>query len=547
MDHQTFFFYDLETSGLNPARDRIMQFAGQRTSLVFEPIGEPVNLLVKMSDDTLPSPNAIMVTGITPQATQADGISEAELASFLMHEVFTPGTIAVGYNNVHFDDEFIRYLFWRNFYDAYEWHWRDGRSRWDLLDVVRMVRALRPAGIEWPLDPDGKPTNRLELITKANGLEHQHAHDALSDVEATIQMAELLQSKQPQMFDYLFSVRDKRELVRLVDAKQRKPFVYTSGQYSSLFEKTTVALPLAANEQGKVLVYDLRYNLDELLAARQAGKTSDDACMADCTGAPTAADGTGTGAGVDAGVTEAGARAGAAEAGARAGVDVTAEAQWREQAQAHPAYFLNQEFPNGDPRPHFYPIFKTMMLNRCPAVAPLGVLEKEQGWARIHLSPEQIKHNLHSLRSHADYVDEVVGQWLATNQQERAPRDADAEGSLYNGFLSDQDARTCGLVRDATARQLVGLNPRFRDSRLKDLYLHYRARNFRQTLSESEAQAWEKYRTQRLNAQAPRFLQELEQIQKQLNTQPDDNKAFLVEELMLWYQSLGSADLEGQE
>lgn len=510
MDHQTFFFYDLETSGLNPARDRIMQFAGQRASLVFEPIGEPVNLLVKMCDDTLPSPNAIMVTGITPQATQADGISEAELASFLMHEVFTPGTIAVGYNNVHFDDEFIRYLFWRNFYDAYEWHWRDGRSRWDLLDVVRMVRALRPAGIEWPLDPDGKPTNRLELITKANGLEHQHAHDALSDVEATIQMAELLQSKQPQMFDYLFSVRDKRELARLVDAKQRKPFVYTSGQYSSLFEKTTVALPLAANEQGKVLVYDLRYNLGELLAARQAGKTSDDACMADCTGAEE-------------------------------------DVKWREQAQAHPAYFLNQEFPNGDPRPHFYPVFKTMMLNRCPAVAPLGVLEKEQGWARIHLTPEQIKHNLHSLRNHADYVDEVVGQWLATNQQERAPRNADAEGSLYNGFLSDQDARTCGLVRDATARQLVGLNPRFRDSRLSDLYLHYRARNFRQTLSESEAQAWEKYRTQRLNAQAPRFLQELEQIQKQLSTQPDDNKAFLVEELMLWYQSLGSADLEGQE
>ena len=86
-----------------------MQFAGQRTSLEFEPLGEPVNLLVKMSDDTLPSPSAIMVTGITPQATQADGISEAELAGFLAHEVFTAETIAVGYNNVHFDDEFLRY------------------------------------------------------------------------------------------------------------------------------------------------------------------------------------------------------------------------------------------------------------------------------------------------------------------------------------------------------------------------------------------------------------------------------------------------------
>ena len=149
------------------------------------PIGEPVNVLVKLASDTLPGPSAIMVTGITPQSTQ-EGMSEAEFCRFLDTEIFTPGTIVTGYNSVRFDDEFMRYLWWRNFYDPYEWQWRDQRSRWDLLDVVRMVRALRPDGIKWPVLPGGKAVNRLELITKMNGIEHTHAHDALSDVEALI-------------------------------------------------------------------------------------------------------------------------------------------------------------------------------------------------------------------------------------------------------------------------------------------------------------------------------------------------------------------------
>ena len=179
---KTFFFYDLETSGLEPRKDRIMQFAGQRTTMDLEPIGEPVNILVKMSSDALPSPSAIMVTKITPQDTLRDGMSEAEFCRYATENIFIPNTVALGYNTVRFDDEFIRATMWRNFYEPYEWEWKDGRSRWDMLDVVRLVRALRPEGINWPFTSDGKPTNRLELLTKLNGLSHEHAHDALSDV-----------------------------------------------------------------------------------------------------------------------------------------------------------------------------------------------------------------------------------------------------------------------------------------------------------------------------------------------------------------------------
>ena len=83
-------------------------------------------------------------------------------------EVIKPDTIFMGFNSVRFDDEFMRYLHYRNFYDPYEWHWQNGCSRWDLLDVIRMTRALRPEGIEWPVDKEGKPTGSMVVQVAKN-------------------------------------------------------------------------------------------------------------------------------------------------------------------------------------------------------------------------------------------------------------------------------------------------------------------------------------------------------------------------------------------
>lgn len=255
---QSFFFYDLETSGVNPREQRIMQFAGQRTNLNLEPIGEPINELIALTDDVLPDPDAILVTGITPQATKQDGLSEVEFLKKFHEQVATTNTIIVGFNSVRFDDEFMRYLHYRNFYDPYEWHWQDGKSRWDLLDVVRMTRALRPEGIKWPVGDDGQPTNRLELLTELNNLEHQNAHDALSDVKATISLANLIRNSQPKLFDYLLKMRNKSEVERLV--KAGKPFVYTSGKYSNETEKTAIVVYLTDNPKAGALVYDLSFD-----------------------------------------------------------------------------------------------------------------------------------------------------------------------------------------------------------------------------------------------------------------------------------------------
>lgn len=255
----SFYFYDLETSGFNPRDARIMQFAGQRTDMNLQPIGDPQDILIRMSDDTVPEPDAILITGITPQKTIAEGVTEAEFLRIFENDIATSDTIFVGYNTVRFDDEFMRYLHYRNFYDPYEWQWRDGRSRWDILDVVRMMRALRPEGITWPFAPDGSPSNRLELLTKVNNLEHLNAHDALSDVSATIAIARLIRNKQQALFDYLLSIRSKKEVIALTHSGQ--PLVYSSGRYPSEFEKTTVVIPIGEPMESRGrLVYDLRHD-----------------------------------------------------------------------------------------------------------------------------------------------------------------------------------------------------------------------------------------------------------------------------------------------
>ena len=445
---QTFFFYDLETSGLDPRADRIMQFAGQRTDMDLNPIGNPVNILVKMNEDTLPSPYAIMVTKITPQSTLMDGFTEVEFCKYVTDEIFTPGTIAMGYNSVRFDDEFMRHIFWRCFYDPYEWQWKDGRSKWDLLDVVRMTRALRPEGIEWPFTDEGKATNRLELITKLNGISHEHAHDALSDVEALIDVTRLIKEKQPKLYEWLFKMRDKKVVQQLINLEKPQPFVYSSGRYSSENDKTTVAYPIAPAKNGNVLVFDLRQNLDELLAQEE---------------------------------------------------------------------------------PKFFPVVKELKYNHCPAVAPLGVLEQEDGWKKIGLTKEQVEANKKALLAHPDFIEK-----MRTENEERAefPPAVDSESALYDGFLDNADKTSCNAVRRATLNNLADFHPDFHDPRLPDLLLHYKARNFEKALTESEHKKWDEYRMARIKAKQNEYIKAIQDLAAK------GADSFILEELQLWYQSL---------
>ncbi len=254
------YWFDYETFGTSPAWDRPVQFAGRRTDLNLQPIGKPLEIYCKQAVDYIPNPIAALVTGITPQLANERGVPEYQFIEKILSEIGADGTCSAGYNNVRFDDEFTRFTAFRNFHDAYEHEWKNDNSRWDLLDVVRLTRALRPEGIEWPVDESGNAVNKLELITQANGLTHSKAHDAMSDVDATIDVARLIKVTQPKLYDYAFNHRDKHSLAQILNVATRNPCIQISGMIPGEHGHAAVVIPVArhpVNPNG-VIVLDCR-------------------------------------------------------------------------------------------------------------------------------------------------------------------------------------------------------------------------------------------------------------------------------------------------
>jgi len=241
----SFLWYDLETWGICPRRSRIAQFAAQRTDLELNPIGEPVMLWAAPALDLLPSPQAALVTGLDPCDIAERGLREAECIAAIHAEMREPGTCSVGWNTLRFDDEFIRYGLYRNFFDPYEREWADGNSRWDLLDFARLVHALRPEGIEWPRHEDGSPSFRLEHLAAANGIAHYAAHDALSDVQATLDVARLLRARQPRLWAYHLEFRRKDRARTLLDPVRGEPVLHVTSRFPGRRGGAGIVLPLA--------------------------------------------------------------------------------------------------------------------------------------------------------------------------------------------------------------------------------------------------------------------------------------------------------------
>lgn len=263
----TFYWHDYETSGIDPGLDRPMQFAGIRTDSELNVCGDPLRLYCQIAPDVLPHPAACAVTGITPQTANSLGVSEREFIAAIHNEMMQPGTCSVGYNSIRFDDEFTRFTLYRNFYDAYEREYRNGNSRWDLIDVARLCCALRPNDVVWPKGLDGKPSFRLELLSEANGIQHEDAHDALSDVLATIEFAKLIKQRKPRLFDYALQLRNKRFVASLLDLAKGEPLLHVSSKLPAEHYCSTLVLPVAkhpTNSNGIVCV-DLRENPQLLL------------------------------------------------------------------------------------------------------------------------------------------------------------------------------------------------------------------------------------------------------------------------------------------
>ncbi len=427
----TIYWHDYETFGIDPALDRPAQFAGVRTDEALNVVEEPLVIYCKPANDYLPQPEACFVTGITPQTAIEKGLCESEFISRIHKEFSRPNSCVAGYNSIRFDDEVTRHTLYRNLFDPYAREWQNGNSRWDIIDLTRMARALRPEGINWPNHEDGKPSFRLEELTVANGISHQSAHDALSDVYATIELAKLIREKQPKLYSYLYQNRDKHSLGRLLSVADKKPFVHVSGMYPASKGCLAVVSPLAQHPVNKngVIVYDLNVDPTELinLPVEEIKKR---------------------------------------------------------------LFTPVSELPEGVER---IPL-KTVHLNKCPAIAPLGTLSKERA-EHYEIDIERCKENLAIIK-------EVTGLEKKIQQVMESPpfeKVSDPDKMLYSGgFFSNTDRSKMVAITKMTPDKLVEYETIFDDTRLPEMLFRYRARNYPETLSANDAEQWELFRRQKL-------------------------------------------------
>lgn len=416
------FWYDFETTGINPRADRPIQVAGIRTDLDLNEIDQPINLYCQLSDDILPNPIACLVTGIEPAVLATKGLKENEFFRQLYKQIALPQTCTAGFNSLRFDDEVMRYGLYRNFYDPYAREWQGGNSRWDIIDLLRAAYALRPEGIIWP-EQEGKVSLRLGLLTAINGIAHEQAHDALSDVRATIAMAKLVKEKQPSLYEYLFNLRLKREVQARISLL--KPIVHISGMFSAERHYCAVVLPLMKHptNSNAIIACDLQKDISPLL-------------------------------------------------------DLSVD-----KLKTY-LYTRHDELPvDVLPVP-----LKLIHINRCPVVAPLGVL-RAQDLERLQLDMSYCLQQAEQLIAQKNSWQDKL---MALYQEESAGFSVidDPEQQLYDGFLSVRDKRLCDDLRQMLPNQLKEDTFYFEDQRLSALLFRYRARNYFETLDANERQCW---------------------------------------------------------
>lgn len=476
--NDTFFWYDLETFGLNPRHDRIAQFAGVRTDENLSVIEDPVILYCRLSDDYLPDPLACMITGITPQEVAEKGLVESEFIAKINAIFSEPGTCAVGYNTIRFDDEFIRNALFRNFLDPYKREYDKGNSRWDILDLVRAAHDLRPKGIEWPKKADsGRPSFKLTDLTGANDITHENAHDAMSDVWATLELARLIKWRQPKLFSYYLTLRKKQTVKSLLCVPMGEPVVLTAAPFTRAEGCTTVVMPITASAQNSnsIVVFDLMQDPSALISAShaygelEAVKQSEDAFRVSAQQVRRAIH---SGEGIDLAMQQ------AAEHLTEA-ADMLANIPRLVSASDQ---LLRVKGIN------------RIALNRVPFISPMSVLSDEVA-VRLGIDRNLCEENRKKLLNQP---------LLAVNVRKAADADEytsvdDVDFSLYSGdFFGEADAKRFAEIRSTEGAQLWNKRFTFDDSRCHEMLWRYICRNWPETLDPEQQGRWKSFCAQRL-------------------------------------------------
>ena len=227
-----FAFYDFETTGISPSFDQPLQFAAILVDGNFQEV-ERINLRCRLSRHIIPSPYAMLVTGLKPeQLIDSNLPSLFEFSQSLSQLIrrWTPA-VWIGYNSINFDEMFLRHLFYQNLHaDLYATQ-SNGNTRFDIMKAMQIIWLKHPDLFTWPQNDKGDLVLRLDQLAPANGFSAHNAHDALGDVEATIYLAERIAEANPTLWQAMLNNRFRQQsLEHLTTFKPMEMIVRYGGQ-----------------------------------------------------------------------------------------------------------------------------------------------------------------------------------------------------------------------------------------------------------------------------------------------------------------------------
>ena len=403
----SFYWYDLETTGTNARWDRIVQFAGMRTDADLKPIEQPHTTYIKLPPQVLPSPDAALITGITPQLLQDQGTDEFSAICAIHDHLIQPNTCTVGYNNLSFDDEFIRFALFRNLLPPYKREFDKGNSRFDLFNVVRATAALQPHLLEWPRDAEGVVSSKLANVAHANGIDSSAAHDALADVEMSIAVAKKIKQGNEKFWQYLLFNRGKHD-VEVILQQDGRFHIHVHSMFGAKrhFAAPIKVLARHPTIKSRVIFADLSQDLTMLETATPQ--------------------------------------------------------------ELNEARFLSKEEAEENQRERL--AVAEFAVNKCPVLLARKNLSQEMA-DHLDVNLDMLAKNLEMFdRIDDGTLEKRVHEMVAINERTRGDEDdRDVSEQLYDGFISNSDERYCQQVHEAIEQKWRWPTLNTRDKRIETL------------------------------------------------------------------------------
>ena len=253
-----YVFYDFETTGLDTKFSQPIQIAAVCLDENFQEL-DKIDQKCKLNDGIVPHPSAMLVTKVS-----IDDLKNKQSFYDMMdyvHDKFKSWgpAIFIGYNSIRFDEEVLRSGFFQSLHDPYLTN-TNKNSRTDLFKIVLGLVALNNNIIKIPVSEKTKrPSFKLELIAKANGVEHIKAHDALSDVYATIEVARIIKDKAPHYWNECMQILGPRDLMEYI---QNHDYFYAAPEHAAanVTYKPLSFLTNNPNNNKELAFFDLNYD-----------------------------------------------------------------------------------------------------------------------------------------------------------------------------------------------------------------------------------------------------------------------------------------------